>query len=81
MTKKKFLKDLEDFVKNYHDNGIINEKKKKKILNETDVWNKENLMDHLVNRIDELRLYEEPDFPFMYYLEGFMPSNNKKLDK
>lgn len=72
MAKKKFLNDLEDFVKDYKLNGITNNRKVNKLLKETSAYNKENVINDIMKRIDEHRLYEEDDFPYLYYVEKLL---------
>lgn len=80
MDKKEFEKFVDDFVKDYQKNNYFNEFIKSEILKNSTAWNKENVMEDLIKRIDEHRLYEEDGFPYLIYVEKFLSSIPKAIN-
>lgn len=72
MDKKEFIKKLEDFVKLYQTSHTIDEIVKNKILDYSTAWNKESIIEELIKRIDEYRLYEENNFPYLPFAEKLL---------
>lgn len=72
MDKQEFIASLEAFVKFYQSSHIIDEVVKNKILDYATAWNKEVVMEELIKRIDEHRLYEEDNFPHFSFVDKFL---------
>jgi hypothetical protein len=72
MDKQEFIANLEAFVKYYQSSHIIDEVVKNKILQYSTAWNKEVVMEELIKRIDEHRLYEEDSFPHLSFVDKFL---------
>lgn len=72
MDREKFVKELGEFVEDYISSEVINLVDKNKILDYSTAWNKEIIMEELIKRIDEYRLYEEEGFPFQSYVDKFL---------
>jgi len=80
MDKQEFIAHLEIFVKYYQSSNTFDEVVKNKILQYATAWNKEAVMEELIRRIDEHRIYEEKGFPSMSYVEKFLSSIPKTVN-
>lgn len=80
MDRKEFIANLESFVKMYQATEHIDEVVKNKVLEYATAWNKKSVMEDLIKRIDEHRLYEEEGFPYLIYVEKFLSSIPKAVN-
>lgn len=92
MERKKFLKFgktkeekeevkldtvLKKFVEKYELEGLIDKKKKEKLLEMSIANNKEEIIDEIINRIEQYKMYDDfqtkfSDFPYVCYIERLL---------
>lgn len=84
-SKKSKVKEMnlliKKFIKNLEDRDILDEKLKNDIIELATTWNKEELMDDLINKIEVHKSYDEEkgvQFPYRSYVERFFSREGQR---